>query len=92
MGGVAKPVESAVKAVTKPIEKAVGGGQVATQAAPTAPSAPIAQTAPKPMASLQQQVVDAGDELRKKRGRAANVLAGETMGSAAVGTKKLLGS
>lgn len=92
MGGVAKPVESAVKAVTKPIEKAVGGGQAAqvAPATPATPVAPIAQT--KPPAALQQAVDTAGDELRKKRGRAANVLAGETMGSAAVGTKKLLGS
>ncbi len=92
MGGVAKPVEQAVKSVTKPIEKAVSGGPVATTPAPATTAAPIAQTAPKPVAALQQQVADAGDELRKKRGRAANVLAGETMGSAAVGTKKLLGS
>jgi hypothetical protein len=92
MGAVTKPVEKVVKEVGGAI--GIGGGGSAPQPSPASPAAPAA---PAPKAPLAQLVTAAqvakdtmGGQLRK-RGRAANILAGESAGNIATQTKRLLG-
>jgi hypothetical protein len=64
-----------------------GGGKSSPPPPPPAP--PAAPAAPTIRADVQARQKQ---DMRRSAGRAANVLAGETMGEAKTGSKTLLGS
>lgn len=87
MGAVSKPVQNVVQ---KAFEAT--GLKKAEQAASSAP-APAVQVAKAslvPPAAVQQAREQIGGQM-KRRGRAANILAGESAGNTAVQAKRLLG-
>ncbi len=89
MGAVTKPIATAVKQVGQVV--GIGGSSGGGSAAPAAPAAEAAKPAPSaPLANVAQAARDAMTGQLRRRGRAANILAGEG-GSAQVGQKKLLG-
>ncbi len=92
MGAVSKPVQNVVQ---KAFE--VTGVKKAEQAASSTPAAQAAALVPQaakaalvPAAAVQQAREQIGGQM-KRRGRAANILAGESAGNAAVQAKRLLG-
>jgi hypothetical protein len=89
MGAVTKPVEKVVKEVGGAI--GIGGGGSAPQPSPAAPAAPAPKAPLAQLVTAAQVAKDTmGGQLRK-RGRAANILAGESAGNIATQTKRLLG-
>lgn len=62
-----------------------GGGKSSPPPAPPPPAAPAAPTIRTDVQARQKE------DMRRRSTRAANVLAGETMGQAKTGSKTLLG-
>jgi hypothetical protein len=81
-------------AVTKPVTKALGisgGGGSAPAPAPAAEQAKPAAAPSAPLANIAQAARDMISGQLRRRGRAANILAGESGEAAATRSKRLLG-
>lgn len=90
MGAVAKPITKALQQVGNVV--GIGGGGSAP--APAAPAAEPAKPPAAPSAPLAQMAQAARDMVggqMRRRGRAANILAGEGGGAARTEQKRLLG-
>ena len=93
MGAVAKPAQNVVQNVVQKAFEATGvkkAEQAASSAPAAAPAAQVAKASLVPPAAVQQAREQIGGQM-KRRGRAANILAGESAGNAAVQAKRLLG-
>jgi len=93
MGAVSKPIQQGIQGAFSSVAKVVGaGGDKAQETAQAAPAAQAAQAAKAPLvpATAVQQAREMIGAQTRKRGRAANILAGE-QGSTPVGQKRLLG-
>lgn len=91
MGAVTKPISKVVQQVGSAV--GIGGGGGGSSApAPAAPEAPKPPSAPSaPLANVAQAARDMMSGQLRRRGRAANILAGEGGDAAATRSKRLLG-
>lgn len=90
MGAVTKPIQKVVQQVGSAVGISSGGGS-----APAAPSAPEPTKPPSapsaPLANVAQAARDMMSGQLRRRGRAANILAGEGGSAAPTRSKRLLG-
>jgi hypothetical protein len=91
MGAVAKPVSKVVQQVGKVVGVSGGGDSAPAPAAPAAEPAKPPAAPSAPLAQMAQAARDMVGGQMRRRGRAANILAGEGGGAARTGQKRLLG-